>query len=293
MSDKSLLRPGEPALLIDERDRQYLVTVPGPDDPVVRVRGEALTPAVFAQAHDGGVISDPLRRRYLVLRPTLEQVVMNMPRQAQVIYPKDLGLILTWGDVAPGQSVVEVGCGHGALTMALLRALGPEGRLTSYDLRRDHLNRTRKNIAAYLGPEALERWTPVWRDPTQEGIDEREVDRLFSDMPEPWGLVSAAAACLRPGAIWMAYVPTVPQLAEQVNALNRSPDFGLSVAFEALQRFWHVRPPSVRPRHGMSAHTGFIISGRRRWRPAAEPGPEATQPEDAGPGAGLPDEPGM
>ena len=265
-------------LLVDERDRQYLITMPGPGDLVVRVRGEVLTPEVLAQAHDGGVISDPLRRRYLVLRPTLEQVVLNMPRQAQVIYPKDLALILMWGDAAPGQDAVEIGCGHGALTMALLRALGPQGRLTTYDIRRDHINRTRKNIAAYLGPEFLERWNPIWANPAEDGIEAREVDRVFSDMPEPWTLVPAVAACLRPGGVWTAYVPTVLQLSEQVQALNKAPEFGLALSFEALQRFWHVRPPSVRPRHGMSAHTGFIVVGRRRWRPEPEadlsPAPE-------------------
>lgn len=278
MSDHSLFRTGEPMLLVDERDRQYLIIMPGPEDPVVRVRGEILSPEVLAQAHDGGVISDPLKRRYLVLRPTLEQVVLNMPRQAQVIYPKDLALILMWGDAAPGQAVVEIGCGHGALTMALLRTLGPQGHLTSYDIRRDHLNRTRKNIALYLGPEYLERWEPVWVNPAEEGIAQREVDRVFSDMPEPWTLVPAVAACLKPGGVWTAYVPTVLQLSEQVQALNKAPEFGLALSFEALQRFWHVRPPSVRPRHGMSAHTGFIVVGRRRWRPEPEtdlaPAPE-------------------
>lgn len=278
MSDKSLFRPGEPMLLVDERDRQYLITMPGPDDLVIRVRGEVLSPEVLAQAHDGGVISDPLKRRYLVLRPTLEQVVLNMPRQAQVIYPKDLALILMWGDAAPGQAVVEIGCGHGALTMALLRALGPQGRLTTYDIRRDHLNRTRKNIALYLGPEHLERWEPVWANPVEDGIAQREVDRVFSDMPEPWTLAPAVAASLKPGGVWTAYVPTVLQLSQQVQALDKAPEFGLSTSFEALQRFWHVRPPSVRPRHGMSAHTGFIVVGRRRWRPEPEtdlaPAPE-------------------
>ena len=157
--------------------------------------------------------------------------------------------------------------------MALLRALGPQGRLTTYDIRRDHLNRTRKNVAAYLGPELLERWTPVVADPSQEGIAERDVDRLFSDVPEPWTMLEAVAACLHPGGIWAAYVPTVLQMAEQVKGLNAHPAFGLAECFEALQRFWQVKPPSVRPKHSMSAHTGFIVIGRRRYKPALAPAP--------------------
>ncbi len=281
---------GEPMLLVDERDRQYLVIVPPPEGPVARVRGESFGTEALTSQHDGGVLVSPQRKRYLVLRPTLEQAVMNMPRQAQVIYPKDLALLMMWGDVAPGQEIVEVGCGHGALTIALLRALGPAGLLTTYDIRRDHINRTRKNIAAYIGPKPLERWRPVLADPSQEGIAERGVDRLFTDVPEPWTMVEAAAACLHPGGIWAAYVPTVLQLMEQVKTLNAHMAFGLAESFETLQRWWHVKPPSVRPRHGMKSHTGFIIIGRRRWRPdpvdappPAVEAPEGPPPGDLGP----------
>ncbi|MBI5523973.1 MAG: methyltransferase domain-containing protein [Desulfarculus sp.] len=281
---------GEPMLLVDERDREYLVVVPPPEGPPARLRGEAFASEILCQQQDGGVLVSPQRKRYLVLRPTLGQIVMNMPRQAQVIYPKDLALLLMWGDVAPGQRVVEIGCGHGALTMALLRALGPEGRLTTYDLRRDHLNRTRKNIAAYLGPEFLERWTPVVGDPSQEGVAEQGVDRLFSDVPEPWTMLEAAAACLHPGGIWAAYLPTVLQMAEQVKGLNGHPAFGLAQCFEALQRFWQVKPPSVRPKHSMSAHTGFLVMGRRRYKPALPPAQAAPLPQtEAGASAPPPE----
>jgi tRNA (adenine57-N1/adenine58-N1)-methyltransferase len=280
---------GETMLLVDERDRQYLVVVPPPEGPPARVRGEAFHSEVLCDQQDGGVLVSPQRKRYLVLRPTLGQTVMNMPRQAQVIYPKDLALLLMWGDVAPGMNVVEIGCGHGALTMALLRALGPQGRLTTYDIRRDHLNRTKKNVAAYLGPEFLERWTPLLADPSQEGLPEMGADRLFSDVPEPWTMLDAVAQVLHPGGIWAAYVPTVLQMAEQVKGLNGHPYFGLAECFEALQRFWQVKPPSVRPKHSMSAHTGFIVIGRRRFKPGfnaalaaakAEPGPQP-EPDQA------------
>ncbi len=259
--------PGRPMLFIDGKDRHYLVTAPEPGE-VARLRDEELPAETLLALHDGELFTTPRQRRYLVFSPTLEQVVMNMPRQAQVIYPKDLGIILMWGDVAPGQRVIEVGCGHGALTMTLLRALGPEGRLVSFDLRADHLNRTRKNIARYLGREFLERWTPVEGDPSgPEGFGEHRCQRLFSDVPEPWTLVEAAAAALERGGVWLAYMPSVTQMSRHVEALNASPAFGLAQGFETLQRFWHVRPPAVRPDHYMKAHTGFIVTCRRRWRP--------------------------
>jgi tRNA (adenine57-N1/adenine58-N1)-methyltransferase len=259
---------GQPMLLIDERNREHLVIVPEPDG-ALRVKGERFTGEELAALHEGQLLVTPQRRRYLVMRPTMGQVVMNMPREAQVIYPKDLGLLLMWGDVAPGQQVIEVGAGHGALTMTLLRALGPSGRLYTYDLRRDHLNRTRKNVSLYLGPEYLERWEPFFANPVEQGFSQSGVDRLFSDMPEPWTLVEAVVAALRPGGVWAAYVPTVPQLTSQVEAITAHRDLCLPESFETMQRFWQVRPPSVRPAHSMKAHTGFIIVCRRRWR--AEP----------------------
>ena len=262
----SLHPPGTHLLLVDEKDRQYLIQVP---DPLLKVRlkGELLDHPTLANLHDGQLLVTAQRRHYLVFLPTLEQVVFNMPRQAQVIFPKDLALLLFYGDVAPGMTIIEVGTGHGALTMSLLRALGSEGRLISFDVRRDHLNRTKKNVAAYLGEELLKRWEPVMANPVAEGFGDYTCDRLFSDIPEPWSLVPGAAQAVRPGGIWAAYLPTAMQLMRQMEALQNERAFCLPSAFEAMQRYWQVRPPSVRPSHAMRGHTGFIVLGRRRWLP--------------------------
>jgi tRNA (adenine57-N1/adenine58-N1)-methyltransferase len=258
---------GEVMLLIDQRDRSFLVTVPPPGDLAVRIHGEPLKSEDLTVLKDGGLLVTATRRRYLVLKPTLQEIIMNMPRQAQIIYPKDLALMLMWGDLTPGQRVLEVGCGHGAMTMTLLRALGPAGELVTYDLRRDHINRTRKNVAMFLGEEHLSRWKPTVGDPSaEEGFAERDMDRLFTDVPEPWTMVEAAAQALRPGAVWVAYIPSVTQMAEQVKSLNAHPYWSLAQGFEALQRFWHVRHPAVRPNHRMSGHTGFMVVGRRRYK---------------------------
>lgn len=263
-------RPGDPMLLVDERDRHYLIIVP--ESPrAERIRAEVFTEEVLCAQHDGGLLTSPIRRRYLVFKPTLQQVVMHMPRSAQVIYPKDLATIMEWGDVAPGIKVAEVGCGHGALTMTLLRALGPEGRLDTYDLRQDHLNRTRKNAALYLGPEVLERWQPIMADPSEAGFSAEDYERLFTDIPEPWNMVDAAAKALKPGAVWVAYIPTVMQMSQQIEALNLNPFFCMAEGFETLQRYWHIKGQSVRPKHNMKAHTGFVVTGRRRWREDVAP----------------------
>ena len=261
--------PGRHLVLVDEKDRQHLIQVPE-IGRVVRLKNENLSYETVAALHDGELLVTPQRRRYLVFFPTMEQIVMTMPREAQVIYPKDQALLLFYGDVAPGMSIIEVGVGHGAFAMALLRALGPDGHLTSFDLRLDHLNRTRKNISLYLGPEYLERWEPVLADPIADGFGEHQCDRMFSDIPEPWDLISAASEALLPGGIWTAYVPTAMQLMRQMDALSGERLFCMPTAFEALQRYWHARPPSVRPKHTMRGHTGFIVTGRRRWLPPSE-----------------------
>ncbi len=264
--DTLLHAPGAHLLLVDEKDRQYLIQVPEPELKI-RLKGELLDYPTLAGLHSGQLLVTPQRRHYLVFIPTLEQVVMNMPRQAQVIFPKDLALLLFYGDVAPGMTIIEVGTGHGALTMALLRALGPTGRLISFDLRRDHLNRTKKNVAAYLGEEFLERWEPVLGDPVADGFGEHTCDRLFSDIPEPWELMDAASEAIEPGGVWAAYLPTALQLMRQMEALQNERTFCLPSAFEALQRYWQVRSPSLRPSHAMRGHTGFIVLARRRWLP--------------------------
>ena len=258
-------RPGDPMLLVDERDRHYLIIVP--EAPrAERIRGEVFNEETLCAQHDGGLLTSPIRRRYLVFKPTLQQIVMNMPRSAQVIYPKDLATIMEWGDVAPGLKVAEVGCGHGALTMTLLRALGPEGRMDTYDLRQDHLNRTRKNAALYLGPEVLERWQPIMTNPAEVGFSASGYERLFTDVPEPWTMLEAAARALESGGVWLAYVPTALQMMEQGEALKADKAFALPQAFENLQRYWHVKAPSLRPRHDMRGHTGFMVLARRRWQ---------------------------
>ncbi len=261
---KGGFRAGEYLLTVDEKGRQRLVKVPQ-EGGAVRLKGEDIPADQLLGAHEGQWILTPQGRRYLLLRPTLEELIMNMPRQAQIIYPKDLGMILMWADIAPGQMVVEVGTGHGALTMTLLRALGPEGKLVSFEVRSDHLSRTRRNIAAYLGEEVLERWEGVLGNPAQEGFGQREAERLVVDIPEPWSLLEHATALVVPGGVWLSWLPTVVQVTQLVEALRAHPAWCMVRVFENLQRFWHVRPPSVRPVHEMKAHTGFVVVGRRRW----------------------------
>lgn len=197
---------------------------------------------------------------YLVFRPTYADLIPHLPRAAQVIYPKDTGPLLIWGDVYPGATVIEGGVGAGALTIALLRAVGPAGRVISYEIREDFAAAARKNVAAFFGEAPA--WTLKLRD-LYEGFDETEVDRLFLDLPEPGRALEVAARALRPGGVFVAYVPTALQLKETVDALQYSGNFAEIDSFETLMRHWQVKGLSVRPVHRMVAHSAFIIIARR------------------------------
>lgn len=192
--------------------------------------------------------------RYLAIRPTLADVVLNMPRGAQVIYPKDLGAILIAADVFPGSAVLEAGVGSGALSMALLRA---GAIVTGYELREDFALRAESNVAAEAGLKATYR---VERRDVYEGI-EGGYDRVVLDLPEPWRVVVHAEAALTPGGTLCAYLPSINQTAELRAALAES-RFGLAETFETLRRSWHVEGRSVRPDLRMVGHTGFITTAR-------------------------------
>ncbi len=248
-----LLDDGERVLLIDAKQRRYLLTL--------RAGAQFHTHAGIV-AHDaligqpeGASVTGSTGRQFLVLRPTLADLVLKMPRGAQVIYPKDLAAILMEADVAPGVRVLEAGVGSGALSMALLRA---GASVVGYELRPDFAQRARANVVAALGPEAPYR---VELRDVYDGIDERDLDRVLLDLPEPWRVLPHLPGALRSGGILCAYVPTINQTAELRRALDAE-GLGLARTVEVLHRTWHVERRSVRPDHRMVGHTGFVTSAR-------------------------------
>jgi tRNA (adenine57-N1/adenine58-N1)-methyltransferase len=250
------LAAGERVLLIDTKRRRHLVTLePG---------GEFHSHAGVLRhddllGHDEGcTVRTSLGARLVAVRPTLGEYVLEMPRGAQVIYPKDLGPILMLADVFPGARILESGVGSGALTMTLLRAVGATGHVTGYELRDDFANRARRNVEGFLG-SAVPLHVEV-RD-VYEGIDLEDLDRILLDLPEPWQVVKHAEAALRAGGILLAYLPTIGQVARLHEELAGSA-FGMAQTLEVMQRGWHVDGQSVRPDHRMVAHTGFLTHAR-------------------------------
>lgn len=257
-SDQSVLRAGDAVVFIDRKEREYLrVLRPGTR---IHLRGGGIETDGLIGGPEGRVVYNSGKEPFLVLRPTFAQLIPNLPRQAQVIYPKDIGPILLWGDIYPGATVIEVGAGPGALTMALLRAVGTGGRVITYEVRADFIDMAQANVRRFLGEAP--HWTVKHAD-ARLGFEERGVDRLTCDMPEPWTVLEGAAAALRPGGVILGYVPTVLQVKQFVDALRAHAGFAGIQVFEAMQRFWHVKGLSVRPDHRMVAHTGFVIVARR------------------------------
>lgn len=250
------LTAGERVLIIDAKDRRYLITL---------VAGATFHTHAGIIAHDdiiggseGRTVLGSTGRQFIVLRPTLSDVVLKMPRGAQVIYPKDLGAILIAADIGPGQRVLEAGVGSGALSMTLLRA---GASVVGYELREDFAARATANVVGALGENA--KYRIEIRDVTA-GIDERDLDRIVLDMPEPHLVVPGAAEALRPGGILLCYLPTINQTALLRRALDEgSSGFGMSETQEIIRRTWHVEERSVRPDHRMVGHTGFLTTARR------------------------------
>jgi len=251
------LQAGDVVLFIDRKEREFLrVLRPGTR---IHLRGGTMQADHLVALEEGTTVYNSTGEAFLVVRPTFASLIPNLPRRAQVIYPKDIGPILLWGDVYPGAHVLEVGTGPGALTMALLRAVGPTGSVTSYEVRQDFYDMAQSNVRQFYGEAP--NWTLKLAD-AAAGITERNLDRMTVDIAEPWTLLPAAAAALRPGAVLIVYVPTVLQVKQFVDQA-REDGFGAVQAMEALVRFWHVKGLSIRPEHRMIGHTGFVITARR------------------------------
>lgn len=247
---------GDRVLLTDAKRRRHLITLVAAGS--FHTHAGIVAHDDLIGAPDGTTVRTSRGQRLVAVHPTLAEFVLEMPRGAQVIYPKDLGPILVSADIFPGARVLESGLGSGALTIALLRAIGPLGTVVGYELRDDFAAKARQNVDAFLGTGMP--LTVEVRD-VYEGIDVVDLDRIMLDLPEPWRVVKHAAGALSSGGILLAYLPTIGQVARLREELAESP-FGMVETYEVLHRGWHVEGQSVRPDHRMVAHTGFITHGR-------------------------------
>lgn len=212
---------------------------------------------------EGFTVTSSAGGEYLVFRPLLSEFVVSMPRGAAVVYPKDAAQIVAMADIFPGARVVEAGVGSGALTCSLLRAVGPHGRVSSYERRQEFADVARQNVEQFFSGAH-----PAWRltvGDLVEACDEEDgtVDRVILDMLAPWECVERMAQVLAPGGILCAYVATTTQLGRTVETIRAHGGFTEPQPWETLVRDWHVEGLAVRPGHKMIGHTGFLVTARR------------------------------
>lgn len=272
------LTTGELVVLIDRRRRRYLVTLePGGEwhSHAGLVAHDALIGAV-----EGTVVRTNRNMEVLVLRPTREDFVLKMKRGAQVVYPKDQAMIVAAADVRPGCTVVEAGAGSGALTLALLAAVGPTGRVISFERRDDHARIAERNVERFLGGRP-DNWELHLGDVVDE-LGSRRAHRVILDLLEPWTAVAAAGDALPPGGLVLAYTPTVPQVMRFDQRLWSDGRFTDVRTTETLVRSWDVDGLAVRPAHRMVAHTAFLTVARRVPRQSEGGPPPPRRKADTG-----------
>ena len=255
---------GDRVQLTDAKGRHYTMLL-SPGGEFHTHRGAIAHDAVIGQP-EGSVVKSTNGDPFLVLRPLLVDYVMSMPRGAQLIYPKDAAQIVHEGDIFPGARVLEAGAGSGALTCSLLRAVGPHGRVISYEVRADHAEHARRNVETFFGG-VPDNWRLVLNDVAEAGADaelaDGSVDRVVLDMLAPWEVVDTVARVLVAGGVLIVYLATVTQLSKTVEALRDQQCWTEPRSWETLQRGWNVVGLAVRPQHNMRGHTGFLVSARR------------------------------
>lgn len=252
------IEAGERVLLIDQRDRTYLVRLE--EGGTYHTHSGTLPHDDLIGKPEGTRVETSRGMVLVMFRPRYADFVLKMPRGAQVVYPKDIGPILTSADIYPGARVVEAGTGSGSLTIALCRAVGEGGCVVSYELRPEHRDKAIENIETFFGgvPPNLDLREGDLADVT---AGTERFDRAVLDMPEPWGALGSLREVLEPGAVLCAYLPTTIQIQQLVSALATH-GFMHVETFETLKRGWHVSERSVRPEHRMQGHTGFLTLGR-------------------------------
>jgi len=253
------LSDGELVVLRDERGRRSLVVLEA---------GGTWHSHSGAVAHDdllgrpeGSIVRTPKGVEVIALRPTREDFVLKMRRGAQVVYPKDQAMIVALADVRPGMHVIEAGAGSGALSLALLDAVGPGGTVVSVERREDHAADARRNVERFHGGPVAN-WELVIGD-VSDVLRDRAAHRVVLDLPEPWHCVGPAAGALAPGGILLTYLPSVPQVMQVTEALWDHGAYTDVATSETLVRGWDVDGVAVRPAHRMVAHTAFLTRARR------------------------------
>ena len=259
MASSGVFVEGDRVQLTDDKGRKFTVNLEAGKQ--FHTHRGAIEHDDLIGSPEGSIVSATSGTEYLALRPLLVDFVLSMPRGAQVIYPKDSAQIVTEGDIFPGARVLEAGAGSGALTCSLLRAVGSDGEVVSYEIREDHADYARRNVDTFFGG-APANWSLIVADLADVDRTER-FDRVILDMLAPWEPLDVVRSVLKPGGVLTVYVATVTQLSRVVEALREQECWTEPHAWESLVRDWSAVGLAVRPEHKMQGHTAFLITARR------------------------------
>lgn len=195
---------------------------------------------------------------FFLLQPSLADLITELPRTTQILYPKDIGFILVTMGIGPGQTVMEAGTGSGSMTTALAFAVGREGRVISYEIKPDVQNLARKNLTRF----GLDSRVDFKLRDIIQGFDETEADAFFLDVPNPYDYTGQVRAALKPGGFLCCLIPTFNQVEKTLQALRQN-KFAFVEVCELLLRYYKPEPARIRPTDRMVAHTGFLVFARR------------------------------
>jgi tRNA (adenine57-N1/adenine58-N1)-methyltransferase len=270
VSETGPFTPGERVQLTDAKGRHYTMMLT--EGAEFHTHRGAIAHDAVIGLQQGSVVKSSNGALFLALRPLLVDYVMSMPRGPQVVYPKDAAQIVHEADIFPGARVLEAGAGSGALTLSLLRAVGPRGRVVSYEQRADHAEHARRNVSVFVGGPP-DNWELILADVADSNLPDASFDRAVLDMLAPWEVLGSVARLVVAGGVLMIYVATVTQLSRVVEALRAQQCWTEPRAWETLQRGWNVVGLAVRPQHSMRGHTAFLVFTRRLAPGAVAPAP--------------------
>jgi tRNA (adenine57-N1/adenine58-N1)-methyltransferase len=256
MNDSSTAREGDLAQLVGLTHKHFIFSL--------KLGGELQTHRGVIKHDDligkpyGSQVFSHTGAPFFLLQPSIADILNDLPRATQILYPKDIGYILIQIGVAPGQRVMEAGTGSGSMTIALATAVGPDGRVISYEHKQDIQTLAKKNLERVGLASRVE----FKLRNIQEGFDETGVDAFFLDVQNPYDYIPQVRAALKPGGFFCALIPTFNQVEKTLIALRKN-KFAFVEVCEIMLRHFKADPARIRPTDRMVAHTGFLIFGRR------------------------------
>ena len=258
MHKMNILKENDAVILIDQKGKRHFILLK--KGKTFHSQWGSITHEEIIGKEEGVIINLRHGASFVVFRPTLWEFALHMQRISGIIYPKDMGFIWIWGDIFPGARVIEGGVGSGAMLIVLSRAVGERGEVISYEIREDMIKRAKENLKNFYGEEPS--WVKIKKEDIYKEIQEKEVDRIILDVPEPWRVISHAKVSLKGGGIIIAYLPSIIQASRFHRELLDN-EFLSVETVELLIRSWHIEGKSVRPEHRMVGHTGFLVKGRK------------------------------